>query len=324
MSQLDKLVENFEKNVSSTIEELKKEITTVKSALAAHTGGKFLPLETCVVQGPCSRYSVEIATHDRWSTPTWQQHVSAATAALAAERQRLEEIHARNLPKIETNKKIRAAVVDFMKTVGIDETYSVYEVPNSRSRTKQWLKKKAGFTEDLARVGAVSDYYEQSMNSLKDYERRINEYKAVKQREETALQQKNQADALKAANLKELAVLSVKYNTAVEADEVLDAILLQNKYLRLAHFLLLNREDWNDGYSYAQQGLNGFSVENEHDAKIHEALSNLIENWDGDGRVFRDSEYGYDSLFELANSTAKPELIVDYNKAVELGKISYR
>ena len=161
---------------------------TVKSALVAHTGGKFQSLESCAVQGPCARYSVEIAPHDRWITPTWQQHVAAATAALAAERQRLEEIHTRNLPKIEANKQIRASVVDFMKTVGIDATYSVYDVPSSRSKTKQWLKKNAGFNDDLTRVGAIQDYYEQSINSLKEYERRINEYKAAKQREEAALQ----------------------------------------------------------------------------------------------------------------------------------------
>ena len=54
------------------------------------------------------------------------------------------------------------------------------------------------------------------------------------------------------------------------AEDILDVILEKDKYLRLAHYLLKNREDWNDGYSYAESGLNGFDVETETDKLIED------------------------------------------------------
>lgn len=318
MSKLDKVVENFEKNVASTLEDLKKEISSVKAALDAQTGGKFQALESCVVQGPCARYSVEIAPSSRWTTPSWKDHVEAAKKALGEERARLQEIHERNLPKIESNKAVRASVTEFMKAVGIEATYSVYEKPNNRSKNRQWLKKNAGFTEDVQRAGPISDFYEQSLNTLKDYERRINEYAQVKQREELAAQEKAQQKQKEAANLKEIAMYSLKYGTDVDAQQILDAILTKNKYLALAHYLLKNREDWNDGYAYAQQGLNSFYVSTEEDAKIQANIQELIDNWDGDGRVFRDCEYNYDRLFAIAREQAGSAVLDDYARIVEI------
>lgn len=315
MSNLDKLVENFEKNVSTTIDDLKKEIASVKSALEASTGGKFVTLDSCIVQGPCSRYSVEISSSSRWTTPTWRDHVREATAALVLERARITEIHEKNLPNIEINKKVRASIVQFMKAVGVDATYSVYERPNTRSKNRQWITKNAGFNDDLLRLGSTSDHFDQSIRTLNDYEKRIQEYSQVKQREEAAIELKNKAKVQQASNLKELAVLAVKYGTAVEADEILDAILLKNKYLALGHYLLKNREDWTEGYNYAEQGLAFFNVASEEDAKIHSEITALIENWDGDGRVFRDCEYNYDRLFSIARDAP---LIADYSKVVSL------
>jgi len=91
--------------------------------------------------------------------------------------------------------------------------------------------------------------------------------------------------------------------------DLLDVILEKDKYLRLGHYLLKNREDWNDGYSYAENGLNGFIVESDEDGLIAADIQNCIDNWDGDGRCFRDCQYNYDHCFSLVKDE---QLYKDY------------
>jgi hypothetical protein len=96
------------------------------------------------------------------------------------------------------------------------------------------------------------------------------------------------------------------------ADDLLDAILNKNKYLYLAHYLSLNRDDWNDGYSYAETGLNGFSVETEEDIEIYADVYSYFEDF-SDGRVWRDSEWNYTRLFSMVPA----DLMEDYSKVNE-------
>lgn len=84
-----------------------------------------------------------------------------------------------------------------------------------------------------------------------------------------------------------------------------------NKYLHLAHWLNRNREDWSDGYSYAEVGINNFKVENEQDREILDSLLALIdENWDGDGRVFRDTKWNYDALYSLVPEDLRSDFMI--------------
>ena len=89
-----------------------------------------------------------------------------------------------------------------------------------------------------------------------------------------------------------------------------NALLKRCKYMRLAHYLRKNRNDWSDGPDFARQGLDGFSAETPQDQEILRDLCPLVEDWDGDGRVFRDTKWSYDALFGLVN----PDLLADYEK----------
>jgi hypothetical protein len=93
---------------------------------------------------------------------------------------------------------------------------------------------------------------------------------------------------------------------------LLEAILRKNKYLYLAHYLSLNRGDWNDGYSYADTGLNGFTVETDEDKEIYADVCSYFEDF-SDGRVFRDSVWNYTRLFSMVST----DLMDDYNKVNE-------
>jgi hypothetical protein len=91
----------------------------------------------------------------------------------------------------------------------------------------------------------------------------------------------------------------------------------KNKYLKLAHYLSKNRLDWSDGCSYAQEGLENWINETSFDEEIYKEISGLISNWDNDGRVFRDCEHNYDSLFTFVKSTY-PDLYEVYTKLMSL------
>jgi hypothetical protein len=109
--------------------------------------------------------------------------------------------------------------------------------------------------------------------------------------------------------------LRVKYGADPEdsaKDVLYDHVLPKNKYLRLYHYLLANRGDWSEGYDYAEQGIDGFSIETEEDRRIYDAIRDVIDNSDGfvDGRVFRDMELGYGHIFGLVKDET---LMADYN-----------
>ena len=106
------------------------------------------------------------------------------------------------------------------------------------------------------------------------------------------------------------ATLCVKYDLDAEAEDcdIREAILSKDKYLHLAYWLERNRGDWNDGYSFAETGLSGFHAETAEDNDIVADISSYIEDWDGDGRVFRDCEYNYGVLYGMADEALMKDL----------------
>lgn len=220
-------------------------------------------------------------------------------------------IHEKNIPIIENNKETVKKIYDFMAAIGIPASYTVYELPSPRHRNKAYIPKRAGFALDCERVIKTTDFYDSKKKSaegnLKRIEEQYNKFNlAIKKANEEKEKEQKQKETIK-----ELARFQVKYNTEGEWDDILDKILDKNKYLRLGHWLLKNREDWNDGSDYAEVGLNHFVVETKEDQDIYKEINGLIENWCGDGRCFRDCEYNYDFLFGKVEDKT---LLEDYNK----------
>lgn len=61
-------------------------------------------------------------------------------------------------------------------------------------------------------------------------------------------------------------------------------------------------------------GRNSFTVTTELDAKIANELWSYINEWDGDGRIFRDCTYNYEVIFGLVENQ---DLYNDYQKIKE-------
>ena len=222
-----------------------------------------------------------------------------------------QEIHKENLRIVEDNRKIEKTIFDILEMVGIRKTYYGYKTSRSTKKTELYYH----FPSEI-RKQIPTSYSEDSLNEhKKNLLDRMNRY--WKQEIEKIKQErlkKEQEQKEKEKNRK-LGILLAKYDLSLDCDwnDVLDTVLEKNKYLRLAHYLEKNRDDWSNGCDYAETGLNGFEVENELDQKIYDDIIHYINNWDEymDGRVFRDCKYNYGVLYGIAEEQNK-DLVNDY------------
>ena len=229
----------------------------------------------------------------------------------------LEETRLKNAEIIEHNKQIAEKVKLIMKTMGIPDSYSERDY-NSRARNPKYITRQAGYIGDITRnVSTFDTQYKNISDQINVIKTRINKWADDKIKAIRAEEASKKAEREKDAKVKLLAAMCGKYGIdALEEDyyDLLDEILRRNKYLHLAHHLLRNRNDWNEGPDRAEYDLSQFKIENEVDQKIYESIQEDIEDWQGDGRVFRDGEYGYDIIFGMCDD----DLMSDYQKLTEI------
>jgi hypothetical protein len=97
-------------------------------------------------------------------------------------------------------------------------------------------------------------------------------------------------------------------------DFLIENLRNKDKYLDLAIALEDNRADWNDGYNIVRNTIESFKIENDKDQDIFDEITSVIyENWDGDGRIFRDINYSYITLYNMVDK----KLLEDFNKLKE-------
>lgn len=203
-----------------------------------------------------------------------------------------------------------------METIGVPKVFSRSFYKTSRSRKLTTERTSAQWPSEIRAALPSNCGYEHMLKQIQDKRDTIERFgekwikdnieRLRKEAEEERAKEKEQR------KLKVLAGLCVKYCLDLEAEpcDILDSILDQDKYLHLAHYLLMNRNDWNDGYSYAETGLNGFTVESDKDQDIEDAVLGIIQGDDIDGRYFRDNPVcSYDVLFGMSDE----KVLEDYN-----------
>lgn len=221
-------------------------------------------------------------------------------------------IKAQNVAIIEYNKKVVASAKQYMSSLGIPESRSERDY-KSRSRYPKSKTVAAGYLDDLYRyiptydsasiylgyctsiAADVTKYAEEAIKSIKDLE-------AIKQAEEKEKKKNFLVTKM---------IIKYELPDTSSVSDVFWHIVNKDKYLRLAHYMSLNRGDWSDGCDYTETGLAGFSTNSEQDLAIFNEIGDLCNNWDGDGdgRVFRDCEWNYSRIFELADK----DLYKDYS-----------
>jgi len=95
-----------------------------------------------------------------------------------------------------------------------------------------------------------------------------------------------------------------------DVDDLLRFIATQDKYLNLAHAGVMTRNDWSDGPWAVEQALTDFKVESETDRDIASEWQQIVDDFE-DGRSFRDCEWNYNRVMELAD----PKPLALYHEA---------
>lgn len=231
-------------------------------------------------------------------------------------------IHQQNVLALKNNQKIFETIVDFVTRTGIKKEY-YGEVKINRKKKSMWIEHE--WVKDI-RKQIPLDYSPNHLDALlKNRKEKLTElYNKERSKIEREAERKRKEQERKEAMLK-MAKLLLKYNLPDNAtpQELLKHILEQDKYLYLAHYLHMNRGDWSDGCLYAEKGLDFFrqhmDTNNPVDIAIENEISKYVDNWSDyeDGRIFRDCDWNYDRLYEIAKQH-NDDLYTDYCMCLEI------
>jgi hypothetical protein len=218
-----------------------------------------------------------------------------------------------NIKASQINTHTRDVVMKMLNDIGVPT--KKYEYKTSRARNKEWVS--CAWTYEIQSAFSMySSNILSTKNKLIEMFDKLYKTDQDKRREE---ENKKQQEIQRKENDRQLAYMLSKYELDITSDweDLQYAIIRQNKYLYLAHFLMMNRGDWNDGYSYARTGLGGFKVETEQDKEIFDCINNIATTYeDVDGRYFRDCTWNYDALYGIVKEQ-NPALYEDYQKVRE-------
>jgi hypothetical protein len=220
-----------------------------------------------------------------------------------------KEKHENNIIKNQSNNETYTSLMNLLKRIGISDTYYGYKSNRSSKKESLHYSWNSEISGQIPRGYSTNTVYDlikrhkESIQKIYDTEMKKIADEAKKKEEEKKTKEQN----------KKLALLLAKYDLDLNCEwsDLLDAVVEKNKYLRLGYYLEKNRNDWNEGYSYAETGLNGFNTETELDQEIYEDIQSCIDNWDHDGRVFRDCKYCYSELYGIASEQA-PDIYKDF------------
>lgn len=218
-----------------------------------------------------------------------------------------------NITASKINTHTKDVVMKMLKDIGVPT--QKYDYATSRARSKSWIN--CSWTYEIQ--SSFKTYYsniEKIKNNLSDSFDKLYKSDQLKRKEE---ENKKQQEIQRKENDRQLAYMLSKYELEITSDwkDLQHAIIDKNKYLYLAHYLMMNRGDWNDGYSYARTGLYSFKVETAQDQEIYDCINNIITEYkDVDGRYFRDCEWNYDVLYGIVKEQ-NSSLHEDYLKVRE-------
>jgi hypothetical protein len=154
------------------------------AGLANATG--FVKLHEVTFALPNYRY---LRSESNWSKTKLEVIDQKVQAAVAEAKKKIEEVEALNAPLVEQNKALVAQVTEMMTRLGIPSSYTTYEYPSSRSKTKKTVYHSAGYLGDLQRnnptPNTVSKKYELE-NYIRDYDRWVQSEKDAENKEKVA------------------------------------------------------------------------------------------------------------------------------------------
>lgn len=266
---------------------------------------KIMPVEQCGAVGKCmghpSSYREQAKSRYTYTEPTTARIAEYALRELEAARAKDVAAHEKNLPAMENNKAVAAAIVALNEAVGMPKRWSERD-RNSRSRYPKTIGHDAGYLTDIRREVITDDGF---ASATATYERLKRDYDAYveqgnrdaeqaqrqRQREQEAEIEKRKADM-------ELAAMLLRYELPIESSwsEVLENLRGRDQRLDLAVAMSQTRGDWSEGAYRVSDALRRFSIETNEDKDIAADVAAHLVDFE-DGRCFRDCDWNYSRLF---------------------------
>jgi hypothetical protein len=258
-----------------------------------------------------SKKDIELHNGYRQYSQLNTENIEKTIKALNTIKENSIESHNYNIKAVEHNKKCKENLIELFKNLGFtDYRYESYGKRSQKSyrTTALWvneIEKHYPTEYEINIDNLMQELIDKLKNKLKEYNNKL----------EAKKQEKEKQKAIKESK-KKFAILCSKYDLDYDSEpyNIKMAIIEKDKYLYAAHYLLENRNDWNDGYSYAKQSFKKLDSSNATDILIINEIQSIIDSGDIDGRHFRDCNWNYDKLFGMANN----ELVKDYNIVTEI------
>lgn len=161
--------------------------------------------------------------------------------------------------------------------------------------------------------------YATVVHRCEEIERRFADEK--KRQEKEARLREAQAEQEKRQRLADidLARMIVRYQgfDSYDCVDMLELLRSRNKYLDLAIAMMQTRGDWSEGFYRVSNALARFEISDDQDKLI---VSDIVACMGSeDGRVFRDTTWSYDRLFELVEDQ---QLVADAKHCSEIASLS--
>ncbi len=325
--------------IDEAVEELKQHIAHVERVANTHTG-VIMPVNNAsfsnlIISNVQYYNSRNIDGEGNLKTFSYSSYIKerplkdyARTVEVAKKHveywlEKARQIHDANAESITNNLAVVESIKLMMENLGIRETYKVHRYKTKRSRYKTEFTERAGWSSDVARCIPRSDGFRDFENQCKRQLERIEEW-AKKQRASLYAQEcEEKRKQSEQEQVMQRAVIIARYNVPSDLqddDSLFEFLLNQDKYLKLAHKLLCIRNEFSYGYKYAKYAIDEFEATGDVDENIVADINECIDNWDGDGRVFRDTTWNYNAIFTLVKDA---QLHADYLTMCELTLNTY-
>lgn len=264
-------------------------------------------VKQCDFVGKCMASAASYGSSMGYS-PSMARIADRADSELAKAWQLAQETHAANLPAIESNRAMRELLMAIMAAAGVPARYSHYGFPSPRSRYKKHMTSDSGFPKDINRAFPVDDGFAGAQQTYERLKADYAKYREAAQREADVKARAVEEEKARRRADMALATLIVRYGLAEDADwsDVLEVIRSRDQYLDLAIAGQQTRGDWSEGFYRVESALGRFRIKDDRDKEIAADICGCLSS--EDGRIFRDTRWSYDALFEIV---ADKQLIED-------------
>lgn len=239
----------------------------------------------------------------------------------------INDTEVKNRPLQEYNQLIISRVTELMNKIGVATSYSTYEYPTSRSRTKKQTYHTAGYVGDLNRTCPKTNVPERKLaleNYIFEYHNWMKLEIEKDQKEAIAADEKiikerilGDPELVAALMLSGVNILNEVQNAVPGKKAVViqyclatakKNILEKDKYLKLGHaldvavFTLLD-----SNFEYAQKCVNSFHANNEQDKEMIQFLNEKLLNWDDASRnslIDDTSKFNVKKIYSMVSDQA--------------------